>query len=593
VVPGKGIFKDFSSGKGGDAITFVMEHEKFSYTEALRYLAKKYGVEIKEDRLSDESKAVQSEREGLYILMNFAKEFYRKQLTGSEEGIGIGLSYFRERGFNDRTIEKFELGYALEGWENFSKEAIDSGYNKELLEKTGLVVKKEDGSTYDRFRGRVIFPVHNISGKVIAFGARMLGKDKNQPKYINSPETEIYHKSDVLYGLYQGKNAIRQLDVCYLVEGYTDVISMHQADVQNVVASSGTALTENQIKLIRRFTENITVLFDGDSAGIKAALRGIDMILKGGLNVRVLLFPDNEDPDSYSRKVGTTEFQKFLKENAQDFVSFKAGLYAKESNDPIKRAESIKEIVTSIAQIPDPVKRSVYIQETSALLKIQESVLLSELNKVVIQEKRKTEKEKFRQAEETQIPVEPIVEVSPTKVDTQTMVERQEQETIRLLLNYTDQTVNDQLLTDFVLSELEDVEFFNPVYRQIYEIFKKGISEGNVPDSHYFIHHGSEEIKNAVTGLITPRYDTSKHWSDKYHIYFPKEKELINQLAFSNILRLKFRMVQKMMEDNLQKVKLAESGGSWDDLDAALTIQTDLKEAEQELAKLLGIVIAR
>ncbi|HMR58292.1 MAG TPA: DNA primase, partial [Cyclobacteriaceae bacterium] len=338
---------------------------------------------------------------------------------------------------------------------------------------------------------------------------------------------------------------------------------------------------------------NITVLFDGDSAGIKAALRGIDMILKGRLNVRVLLFPDNEDPDSYSRKVGTTEFQKFLKENAQDFVSFKAGLYAKESNDPIKRAESIKEIVTSIAQIPDPVKRSVYIQETSALLKIQESVLLSELNKVVIQEKRKTEKEKFRQAEETQIPVEPIVEVSPTKVDTQTMVERQEQETIRLLLNYTDQTVNDQLLTDFVLSELEDVEFFNPVYRQIYEIFKKGISEGNVPDSHYFIHHGSEEIKNAVTGLITPRYDTSKHWSDKYHIYFPKEKELINQLAFSNILRLKFRMVQKMMEDNLQKVKLAESGGSWDDLDAALTIQTDLKEAEQELAKLLGIVIAR
>lgn len=593
VVPGKGIFKDFSSGKGGDAITFVMEHEKFSYTEALRYLAKKYGVEIKEDRLSDESKAIQSEREGLYILMNFAKEFYRKQLTSSEEGIGIGLSYFRERGFHDRTIEKFELGYALEGWENFSKEAIASGYNKELLEKTGLVVKKEDGSAYDRFRGRVIFPVHNISGKVIAFGARMLGKDKNQPKYINSPETEIYHKSDVLYGLYQGKNAIRQHDVCYLVEGYTDVISMHQADVQNVVASSGTALTENQIKLIRRFTENITVLFDGDSAGIKAALRGIDMILKGGLNVRVLLFPDNEDPDSYSRKVGTAEFQKFLKEHTQDFVSFKAGLYAKESNDPIKRSESIKEIVTSIAQIPDPVKRSVYIQETSTVLKIQESVLLTELNKIVIQERRKTEREKSRQGEEEQIPVEPIVEVAPTKVDTQTMVERQEQETIRLLLNYADQTVNDQSLTDFVLSELEDVEFFNPVYRQIYEIFKKGISEGNVPDSHYFIHHGSEEIKNAVTGLITPRYDTSKHWSDKYHIYFPKEKELINQLAFSNILRLKFRMVQKMMEDNLQKIKLAESGGSWDDLDAALTIQTDLKEAEQELAKLLGIVIAR
>ncbi|HTH56493.1 MAG TPA: DNA primase, partial [Cyclobacteriaceae bacterium] len=331
VVPAKGIFKDFSSGKGGDAFTFVMEHEKMSYVEAIRYLAKKYGVEIKEDRSSGESKEAQSERESLYILMNFAKDFYKQTLTQSEEGKSIGLSYFRERGFNDRTLEKFELGYALEGWENFSKEAISKGYNKELLEKTGLVVKKEDGSSYDRFRGRVIFPVHGLSGKVVAFGARMLGKEKNQPKYINSPETEIYHKSDVLYGLYQGKNAIRQHDVCYLVEGYTDVISMHQADVENVVASSGTALTENQIKLIRRFTENITVLFDGDNAGIKAALRGIDMILRGGLNVRVMLFPDGEDPDSFSRKVGTTEFQKYLKEHTQDFVSFKAGLYAKEA----------------------------------------------------------------------------------------------------------------------------------------------------------------------------------------------------------------------------------------------------------------------
>ena len=367
VVPAKGIFKDFSSGKGGDAFTFVMEHEKLSYAETLRYLAKKYGVEIKEDKLSDEGQTIQSEREGLYILMNFAKDYYKNILANHEDGKSIGLSYFRERGFTDKTIEKFELGFALEGWENFSKEAIAKGYNKELLEKTGLIVKKEDPDdtvrTYDRFRGRVIFPVHNISGKVLAFGARMLGKDKNQPKYINSPETDIYHKSDVLYGLYQGKNAIRQLDVCYLVEGYTDVISMHQSDVENVVSSSGTALTENQIKLIHRFTENITVLFDGDSAGIKAALRGIDMILKGGLNVRVVLFPDGEDPDSYSRKVGTTAFKTFLKEHSQDFVSFKAGLFAQEAaGDPIRKAESIKEIVTSIALIPDAVKRSVYIQ---------------------------------------------------------------------------------------------------------------------------------------------------------------------------------------------------------------------------------------
>lgn len=595
VVPGKAIFKDFSSGKGGDAITFVMEHEKMSYAESLRYLAKKYGVEIKEDRLSDENAAIISEREGLYILMNFAKDYYRKQLTSSEEGISIGLSYFRERGFHDRTIEKFELGYALEGWENFSAEAVDKGYNKELLEKTGLIVKKDDGSSYDRFRGRVIFPVHNISGKVIAFGARMLGKEKNQPKYINSPETEIYHKSDVLYGLYQGKNAIRQHDECYLVEGYTDVISLHQADVQNVVSSSGTALTESQIKLIRRFTENITVLFDGDAAGIKAALRGIDMILKGGLNVRVLLFPDGEDPDSYSRKVGTSEFQKFLKDHTQDFVSFKAGLFASQSvGDPIKKAESIKEIVTSIAQIPDPVKRSVYIQETSTLLKIAEGVLLSELNKVLIQERRKTDKEKQPYPDDIALTAEMVKEIdTPTKLDAQGMVDLQERETIRLLLNFADKNVDESSLSDFFLRELDDVSFTNPVYHQIYEIFKTGINKGVVPDSHFFLIGSTEEVKRVVTDLVTPRYDTSKHWGDKYKIFFSKEDEIVTELALSNVLRLKFRVVQKMMEDNLQKVKLAEAGGNWDELDDVLSTQTGLKLAEQELAKLLGIVIAK
>ena len=281
VVPGKGIFKDFSSGKGGDAITFVMEHEGMSYMEAIRFLAKKYGVDIKEDVLSDELQEQQSEREGLYILMNFAKDYYKENLFNTEEGKAIGLSYFHERGFDNRTIQKFELGFALDGWSNLMDEAIKRNYNKDLLEKTGLIVKNDEGRTYDRFRGRVIFPVFNLSGKVIAFGARMMGKDKNQPKYINSPETEIYHKSNVLYGLSLAKNAIRQKDNCYLVEGYTDVISMHQSDVENVVASSGTALTEEQIKLIKRFTENVTILFDGDTAGIKAALRGIDLILKG------------------------------------------------------------------------------------------------------------------------------------------------------------------------------------------------------------------------------------------------------------------------------------------------------------------------
>lgn len=593
VVPAKGIFKDFSSGKGGDAVSFVMEHEKLSYAEALRYLAKKYGIEIKEEHQSAENQAAQSEREGLYILMNYAKDYYRKQLTGSEEGISIGLSYFRERGFNDRTIEKFELGYALEGWENFSEAAIANGYNKELLEKTGLVVKKEDGSTYDRFRGRVIFPVHNITGKVIAFGARMLGKEKNQPKYINSPETDIYHKSDVLYGLYQGKNAIRQQEVCYLVEGYTDVISMHQTDVQNVVASSGTALTENQIKLIRRFTENITVLFDGDAAGIKAALRGIDMILRGGLNVRVVLFPDGEDPDSYSRKVGSTQFQKFLKENSKDFVSFKAGLYSAEAaNDPIKKAESIREIVTSIAQIPDPVKRTVYVQETSQQLKIAESVLVSELNKMLIQDRKKADRERLYRQEDL-VPVEPIKEAVTIKLDAKEMVERQERETIRLLLNYSDKSVDEHTLTDFFAQELDDVVFSNPVYGEIYAIFKQGVESSSIPDEQYFLHHGTEAVKQVVTDLLTARYETSKHWGDKYKIFFPQEAEIVQPLALTNVLRLKFRVVQQMMEENLQKVKQAEQGGSWEELDAVLSMQSNLKEAEQGLAKALGIVIAR
>ncbi len=597
VVPSKGIFKDFSSGKGGDAFTFVMEHEKLSYAEAIRYLAKKYGVEIKEDRVSDENRAEQSEREGLYILMNFAKDYYKDLLKNTEEGRGIGLSYFRERGFNDGTLEKFELGYALEGWENFSKEAIAKGYNKDLLEKAGLVVKKDDGSSdsyrsYDRFRGRVIFPVHNMSGKVIAFGARMLGKDKNQPKYINSPETDIYHKSDVLYGLYQAKNAIRQHDTCYLVEGYTDVISLHQADVENVVSSSGTALTEGQIKLIRRFTENVTVLFDGDAAGIKAALRGIDLILKGGLNVRVVLFPDNEDPDSYSRKVGTTEFQKFLKENTKDFVSFKAGLFAAEAaGDPIRKAESIKEIVTSISLIPDPVKRSVYIQETSNLLKISESVLLTELNKILIQERRKREQENLREPVAVPVSGEAVEKNISSQIDMLGIIQNQEKETVRLLLNYADQHVNENRLPTYFVNELEDVEFTHPLYREIYYEFKAAELRDKEPvNSNFFIEHGTTEIKRVVTDLTVSRYQVSKHWGDKYNIFIPSEAEKLSELAYGNVLHLKLRVIQKHLDDNL---KLLKEVKDIEEETKLLDFQKQLKNGEIEISNFLGIVITR
>ncbi|MCK5281490.1 MAG: DNA primase, partial [Cyclobacteriaceae bacterium] len=322
VFPRNQNFKDFSSGKQGDAISFIMEYDGLSYIEAIKYLAKKYGIEIVEEEQSPEAVLKQNERESLFIILNYAKDYFKKTLFETEEGKSIGLTYFKERGFTEETIQKFELGYSLDQWNALETEAKSKGYNPDLLEKAGLIIRKEE-SQYDRFRGRVIFPIHNSTGKAIAFGARILKNVKNQPKYLNSPETDVYHKSDVLYGLFQSGRAIRQMDNCFLVEGYTDVISLHQHGVENVVSSSGTSLTENQIKLIHRHTENITVLFDGDDAGIRASLRGIDMILQQGMNVKAVVFPGGEDPDSYSRKLGALDFQQFLKENAEDFIHFK------------------------------------------------------------------------------------------------------------------------------------------------------------------------------------------------------------------------------------------------------------------------------
>jgi DNA primase len=588
VVPSKGIFKDFSSGKGGDAITFVMEHEKMSYAEALKYLAKKYGVDIKEQQVQDND--VQNERDSLYIVMNFAKDYYKDLLHNHDEGKGIGLSYFRERGFNDRTIDKFELGYCLNEWDGLMKHATSKGYSEEALEKAGLIIKKDDHKKYDRFRGRVVFPVQNLAGKVIAFGARILTKEKDQPKYINSPETEIYHKSNVLYGLYQAKNAIRKDEFCYLVEGYTDVISLHQSDIENVVASSGTALTEEQIRMMRRFTENVTVLYDGDAAGIKAAVRGIDLVLKGGLNVRIVLLPDGEDPDSFSKKMGSTELKKYLLDHTQDFISFKIGLYSKEAaNDPIKKAEAIREIVSSISVIPDPIKRSVYIQETSRLLGISETVLLSELNKILIGERNKKIQERITE-NPVQEPLESVVENQASRTDLSTLIQMQEREALRLLLNYADSHYEEQKLVDFMLTELEEVEFSNPVYNKIYSMFREAATRNEVVDTMYFMEHGSTEVKNIVADLTTPRYEASEHWSEKYHIYFPREKELIHDLAYTNVLRLKFRLIQKLMEDNLSEMKKISDDS---DLEKYFTIHEQLKGAEREIAGILGIVISK
>jgi DNA primase len=588
VVPSKGIFKDFSSGKGGDAITFVMEHEGMSYVEAIKYLAAKYGVSIAEENTANIDGTAQSTRDSLYILSQYACDYFKTCLH-SDEGQSVGRSYFLERGFNDRTIERFDLGYSLREWDAFARNALASGFSQEMLEKAGLIVVKENAKFYDRFRGRVIFPIHNLAGKVIAFGARILTKEKDQPKYINSPETEIYHKSNVLYGMFQAKNAIRRESFAYLVEGYTDVISLHQTGVDNVVSSSGTALTEEQIKLLRRFTENVTVLFDGDAAGIKAALRGIDLVLKGGMNVRIILLPDGEDPDSYSRNHGSTAFKEYLTEHSRDFISFKIDLFARDAgHDPIRKAEAIRDIVTSISLIPDAIKRSVYIQETSNLLRMPESVLVTELNKIVIGERKKREQDRAR--EETIIPAADIEAELAEKTDLEGLVQRQERESMRLLLNYAETHYDDQRLVDFMLSELDDVAFTNPVYNEIFQGFKEGAAAGKLVDTYYFMENGSPEVKREVAELTTPRYETSRHWHEKYHIYFPNEKEIVHDLAYTNVLRLKFRLIQKLMEDNLLSMKQTTSE---EDLERYFTIHEQLKAGEKELASLLGIVVTR
>jgi len=587
VSPSKEIYKCFSSGKGGDAINFIMEIEGINYIEALIYLAKKYGIEIREVEETDEEMLVHNERESLFIVLTYAKNFYIKNLWEHPEGQSIGLTYFRERGFNDSIIKKFELGYSLETWDALLTDATENNYKEEILEKAGLVIKKEE-KIYDRFRGRVIFPVHNLTGKPIAFGARTLTSDKNQPKYINSPETPVYHKGQILYGIFQARQSIRQKDNCFLVEGYTDVLSLHMAGVENVVASSGTSLTDLQVKIIKRYTNNVTVLFDGDEAGIKASVRGIDMILQSGLNVRAVMFPEGEDPDSYARKIGPIEFREYLTENTRDFISFKANLYARGVHqDPITKAATIKEIVVSIAKIPDGLQRAVYIKETSTLLSIDESVLISELNKILISERNKRkiniEGPDIALIEKTTEGAKDLTKF------TEESIRLQEKESIRLLINYGLNEIEEEiLLYEFIISELEDVEFQTPVYKTIFDTFKESLKKGHVLDADYFLKHGADDVKKEVVDLVANPYEISENWSHK-NIYVPNEKELLNKSVFDNIIRLKYRIVSRLIDENIAEIKEIKQT---DEIDRLLKINIELKKIKSELAKKLGIIVA-
>jgi DNA primase len=593
--PAKQIYKCFGCGKAGDPIQFVMDIEGIGFQEAIRQLAGKYGIEVEEEaNLSPEQNLEQNERESLFIAVNFAKDFFVKNLE-TDEGKSIGLSYFKERGFTPQIIQKFDLGYSLDGWDHFLKAAKSAGYQEEILLKAGLILQKEGDAErlYDRFRNRVTFTIHNVSGKPIGFGARILTKDKNQPKYINSPETPIYHKSDVLYGMFQAKKAIRDQDNCFLVEGYTDVVSLHLSGIENVVASSGTSLTDGQIKLIRRFTNQVTVLYDGDSAGIKASLRGIDLLLEGGLNVKAVVFPDGEDPDSYSRKVGTQAFQDYLKANSRDFIGFKISLYQEEiDKDPIRKAGIIREVVQSISKIPDPIIRSVYAKEASGLLSIEEEILHAELNKILL----KTQKEQFERAKEEKAVEDSIDQLLPVPAEAsaEDNLLLQEREMLRLLLNYGGQKLDVQELhfCQYILSEIEEVSFQTPVYQKMIQLYRDQISLGQVPSDELFLNHGDAEIRQEAIAMITLRHEVSTNWKDKFQIFVALESDDLADTAFKSILRLKRRLLQKMMEESMAKIKEAEQLQlAEENVNELLEVYLELKKLKLKIDKELGIVI--
>ena len=588
----KGIYKCFGCGKGGDSVRFIMDHEKASYPEALRYLANKYSIEIAEVENTPEEQAINDRRESLYIVSTFASKFFQKQMLETEEGKSIGLSYFKERGFRDDIIRKFELGYSPDVWDAMTTAAVAEGYNIQFLEETGLTIRKDNEKFYDRFRGRVMFPIHSFTGRVIGFGGRTLKTDKAVPKYVNSPESDIYHKSNVLYGLSFAKKAIRDLDNCYLVEGYADVLSVHQAGIENVVASSGTSLTVEQIRLIKRFTENITILYDGDEAGIKASLRGLDMILEEGLNVKVVLFPDGDDPDSYVQKFGSAAFKTHIEKSKKDFILFKTSILLKDAGkDPIKRAGIIREVVESIAKIPDGIKASVFVRECSSLLQIEERVLISELNKIRAA-KNKSSYQPQPQPGPDIAPEPDFAEMPGGSSDTD---ETQEKEIVRLLLNYGHELVHWDGITDtyiapYVIGNLADVTFENPLCIRIIDEYKKQLENGELPSEQDFIKHSDHQIADLAITMVSSPYVLSENWYAKRKIYVKNESEDLRSTILGGIFHLKKRKVDRILK------KIRDEIQAEDDADNQAILMKkylQVKEVEKGISAFLGSVIVK
>ncbi|SMO59660.1 DNA primase [Solitalea koreensis] len=590
VSPVKQIFKDFSTGKGGSVVTFLMELEKYSYPEALKFLAAKYSIEVEESGPREQD-GLKDDRESLFIVNEFARNYFAATLFEQQEGINVGQSYFKERGFREETMQKFQLGYCLDQWDAFTKAALQAGYQMEYLEQSGLTIKKEEGKAFDRYKGRVIFPIHNLTGRVIGFGGRVLKTDVKAAKYVNSPESLIYHKSETLYGIYFAKSKIRDEDNCFLAEGYTDVISLHQSGIENVVASSGTSLTTEQIRLISRFTKNITVLYDGDAAGIKASLRGIDMILEEGLNVKIVLFPDGNDPDSYVRSVGGTAFKEYVQQNQKDFILFKTSILLQDAqNDPLKRAEVIRDIVASIAKIPDSIKASVFISETSRLLQMDERVLNAELNKI----KRKSLKSKDGKDEyvpelKEETDYEHIQESkSPENEETQ------ELEIIRLMIHYGNElweeevTVNQFLV--HVLQEQDEIKFDNDLYNAVFEEIKFKLKEGEPLTDRFFINHPNEKISQLTATLFSSKHSLSENWVKMHEIDVPEEKDLLNNAVLSAVYHIKMRKVMRLIRENQEKLRTATTD---DEIIEIQTMHIQLNQVKQLISAELGAVILK
>ena len=606
VSPVKQIWKDFSSGKGGNAIAFLMEHEHFTYPEAIRYLAKKYHIEIEETEQSTEEKAQADERESLYIVSEYAQQYFQDTLFNTEAGKAIGMTYFKERGFTEETIQKFRLGFSPDEWTAFTDNALAKGYQLEFLEKTGLTIVNGDRK-FDRFKGRVMFPIHSMSGRVLGFGGRILTNDKKQAKYLNSPESEIYHKSKVLYGIFFAKQAIAKADNCYLVEGYTDVIQMHQKGIENVVASSGTALTQDQIRLIHRLTPNITVLYDGDAAGLRASIRGVDLILEQGMNVKVCTFPDGDDPDSFARKTAYEDLVLYLENNATDFIRFKASLLMQEAqNDPIKKAETIRDMVESISKIPDLIKREVYVRECATIMDISEQVLFSTLAQILkkdFYEGQKVERKQKAAMQVVQTPEE-------AQKRTVNRLEVLEYDLIKNLLLYGNREC---IFTDTILVEEEDgtlkeeqvqqtlkiyekiflelqedeIELANPDFKQIYELMMGKLSENPNYDVNRIANELPIELSEKVSGMLLDDENNQLHdWSKRDIV--PKAKDAhLETVVGDIILNIRSLLVHHLIQSLTQQMAQANEEEKKELLENVM----NYIQLQKLLAKRLNIVV--